>query len=192
MNLKSLVVASCLVVVASWPGGVVRAQQVGAPRGGQPGMRARMGGAAGAGALTPAELERWLDSYILLQAQETLKLTDAQFPRFVQRLKTLQETRRRNLQERRRLVNSLAPLLEATPVDEGEVRQRLKELHDFNIRSAEELRRAYDGIDEVLDPVQQARFRLFEEAAERRKIELLMRARQRGGQQGQPGPAGIR
>jgi Spy/CpxP family protein refolding chaperone len=192
MYLKSLMVAGCLVVFASWPGGVVSAQPPGAQRGGQPGMRAGMRGGAGAGALTPAELERWLDSYILLQAQETLKLTDAQFPRFVQRLKTLQETRRRNLQARRQLINSLAPLLQATPVDESQVRERLKELRELNARSAEELQKAYDGVDEVLDPAQQARFRLFEEAAERRKIELLMRARQRGGQQGQPGPAGIR
>lgn len=151
-------------------------------------MRAGMG----AGALTPAELERWLDSYILLQAQETLTLTDAQFPKFLQRLKTLQETRRRNLQARRQLVNSLGPLLKATPVDDAQVRERLKELHDLTARSADELQKAYDGIDEVLDPTQQARFRLFEQAAERRKIELLMRARQRGGQQGQAGPAGIR
>jgi Spy/CpxP family protein refolding chaperone len=192
MNLRSFVVAGCFVIVALWSGGLARAQQAGAQRGGQPGMRAGMRGAAGAGALTPAELERWLDSYILLQAQETLKLTDAQFPQFVQRLKALQETRRRNLQARRQMINSLGPLLKATPVDQAQVRERLKQLHDLNIRSAEELQRAYDGIDEVLDAAQQARFRLFEEAAERRKIELLMRARLRGGQQGQPEPSGIR
>ena len=60
------------------------------PRSGTEGRDAWRGG--GAGQMTPAELERWLDSYVLLQAQETLKLTDAQFPRFVQRLKALQET----------------------------------------------------------------------------------------------------
>jgi hypothetical protein len=46
-------------------------------------------------------------------------------------------------------------------------------------RSAVELRRAYDALDEVLDVPQQARFRMFEEMIERRKLDLLMRARQR-------------
>jgi hypothetical protein len=45
-------------------------------------------------------------------------------------------------------------------------------------QSAAELRRAYDGIDEVLDVRQQARFRVFEEQIERRKLDLISRARQ--------------
>ena len=40
------------------------------------------------------------------------------------------------------------------------------------------MRKAYDAIDEVLDVFQQARFRVFEEQIERRKLELIMRARQ--------------
>jgi hypothetical protein len=34
-------------------------------------------------------------------------------------------------------------------------------------------------VDEVLDVRQQARFRMFEDMIERRKLDLLMRARQR-------------
>ena len=44
----------------------------------------------------------------------------------------------------------------------------------------------YDALDEVLDARQQARFRIFEERLEARKLDLLMRARQgaaRGGRQ---------
>lgn len=202
MNLKPLVLAGSLVMAWSWPVAFASAQQAGTqggvrqgrgPQGaGRAGMQGGMRAGAGAGALTPAELERWLDSYVLLQAQETLKLTDAQFPRFVQRLKALQATRRQNLQARRQLVNSLGPLLKATPVDDAQLRERLKALRELNARSAEELQKAYDGIDDVLDVTQQARFRLFEEVAERRKIELLMRARQRGGQPGQPVPSAVR
>lgn len=202
MNLKPLVLAASLVMAWSWPGALASAQQAGVQGGvrqgrgqqgaGRAGMQGGMRAGAGAGALTPAELERWLDSYVLLQAQETLKLTDAQFPRFVQRLQALQATRRQNLQARRQLVNSLGPLLKATPIDEAQLRERLKALRELNARSAEELQKAYDGIDDVLDVTQQARFRLFEEAAERRKIELLMRARQRGGQPGQPVPSAVR
>ncbi len=40
------------------------------------------------------------------------------------------------------------------------------------------MRDALTGVDEVLDVRQQLRFRLFEEQMERRKVELLMRARQ--------------
>jgi hypothetical protein len=45
-------------------------------------------------------------------------------------------------------------------------------------RTSAEVRKAYDSIDQVLDVRQQANFRLFEEMMERRKIELVTRARQ--------------
>ena len=51
-------------------------------------------------------------------------------------------------------------------------------LQEIESRTAAELRKAYTDLDEVLDVRQQARFRVFEEQVERRKIELLMRARQ--------------
>jgi len=50
------------------------------------------------------------------------------------------------------------------------------------------LRKGYSSVDEVLDLRQQARFRVFEERIERRKLELLMRARQQNRpNQRQPG-----
>ena len=50
------------------------------------------------------------------------------------------------------------------------------------------MRKAYNALDEVLDVRQQARFRVFEEQIERRKIELLMRARQQNRLSNQQGP----
>jgi len=50
------------------------------------------------------------------------------------------------------------------------------------------MRKAYNALDEVLDVRQQARFRVFEEQIERRKIELLMRARQQNRLNNQQGP----
>jgi hypothetical protein len=141
------------------------------------------GGARGAGPnapiLTPVELERWFDSYVLLQAQDTLKLTDAQFARALPPLKGLQAVRRRHTQARRQLLNAMNGLLKATPLDEAALRDRLKGLRDLEARSRDEIQKAYDALDEVLDSTQQARFRLFEEQVERRKIDLLMKARQR-------------
>jgi hypothetical protein len=58
------------------------------------------------------------------------------------------------------------------------LRDRLKALADEDVRAAAELRQALDGVDAVLDVRQQARFRLFEERMEARKLELLLKARQ--------------
>ena len=145
----------------------------------------RRGGAAEAGnppVLSAAELERWFDSYVLLQAQDTLKLTDAQFARALPPLKALQAGRRKNLQARRQTINAMGALLKATPVDEAALQERLKSLRDLDVKSSDEIRRAYEALDAVLDTTQQARFRLFEEQVERRKIDLLTRARQRASQ----------
>ena len=54
----------------------------------------------------------------------------------------------------------------------------MKALQDIDARTEADIRKAYEGVDSVLDVRQQARFRLFEEQMERRKLELLMRARQ--------------
>jgi hypothetical protein len=190
MKLRTLIVAGGLVVAACVSGDLARAQQGPPPGGRQQGPRAGL--RAGAPAITPGELERWLDAYVALQAQETLKLTDVQYPKFLQRLKAMQDTRRRNLQERRQILVALGTLMNSAPVDEPAVRERLKALHEHDLRAAAALQQARDAIDEVLDVQQQARFRLFEEAAERRKIDLLMTARQRAGGRGQQAPAPVK
>jgi hypothetical protein len=131
--------------------------------------------------MNPAEVMRILDGYALVQAQESLQLSEAQYGRFVTRLKNLQDVRRRNLQARHRIVQELrrlaGPQAPAKP-DDNSVRQQLKALRDHEERAAGEIRTAYDALDEVLDARQQARFRLFEERLELRKMDLLMRARQ--------------
>jgi hypothetical protein len=72
------------------------------------------------------------------------------------------------------------------PVDEGMVKERLKALDDLDARANGDIQQQRSAIDQVLSPTQQARFRLFEETMERRKIELLMRARQGRGRQNLP------
>lgn len=134
------------------------------------------------GALSPGEVVAMLDAYAVVQAQEALQLNDSQYAPFVTRLKKLQEGRRRNQQAHNQIIQQLRRLAgpQATaPVDEAAIRERLKALHELDDRSALELRRAYDAVDEVLDVRQQARFRMFEDMIERRKLDLLMRARQR-------------
>jgi hypothetical protein len=79
--------------------------------------------------------------------------------------------------QRGRMLQELRRLSQAGGQDEA-LRTQLKALNDLEARVAGEVRQALDGVDQVLDLRQQARFRLFEEQMERRKVELLMRARQ--------------
>ena len=126
-----------------------------------------------------AELQRLFDAYTVMQVQEALQLDDAQFGQFLPRLRALQDTRRRNEQARVRLVAELARMTAPTAQagDEAVVRERLRALQELESRSAAELRRAYDTIDQQLDVRRQARFRVFEQNMERRKLDLMMRAR---------------
>jgi hypothetical protein len=128
-----------------------------------------------------AEVQRLFDAYTLAQAQDALKLTDAQYPEFVARMKALQDVRHRNQQARFRLLRQIARLTSGGDKgNEGDLRGRLNELREHDARAAAELEKAYAALDEVLDTRQQARFRLFEESIERKKFDLLARARQRG------------
>ena len=134
----------------------------------------------GAGVLSPGAVVAMLDTYAIVQAQDALQLTDTQYAPFVGRLKKLQETRRKNQQAHNQIVQELRRLTRqaSLPADEAVIRERLKALRELDDRSVLELRHAYDALDEVLDVRQQARFRIFEEQIERRKLDLLMRARQ--------------
>jgi hypothetical protein len=127
-------------------------------------------------------VQQLFDAMLVMQAQEALSLSEPQYARFLTRLRVLQDTRRRNQQERARLLNELQRLTNArrdgATISEGDLKQRLTALQEVEARSAADMRKAYDGIDEVLDVYQQARFRVFEEQIERRKLELIMRARQ--------------
>jgi Spy/CpxP family protein refolding chaperone len=135
-------------------------------------------GDAEARGVSPAEIQRMFDSYALIQAQDQLKITDEKFPQFLTRFKALQDTRRRNMTERFRLVQDLRRLTNDPQRDEAQMRDRLKALDDLDARAASELVKAYEAINQVLDIYQQAKFRVFEENMENRKLALVMRARQ--------------
>jgi hypothetical protein len=131
--------------------------------------------------MTPGEIQKLFDAYLVMEAQQALALSDEQYAPFLTRLRVLQETRRRNQQERNRLMGELQRLTnprQAARADDAVLKERLSTLQELESRTAAELRKAYTSIDEVLDLRQQARFRIFEEQIERRKIELLLRARQ--------------
>jgi Spy/CpxP family protein refolding chaperone len=124
--------------------------------------------------LGPLEIQDQMDGYALVQGQTVLQLTDEQTPNFVARYVTLQRLRRRYNQERNRMMREMRPLLQnAGAGNEEALVERLKALDDLNVRSVDEIRKAHTNLDAVLNPVQRARFRFFEEELERKKIELL-------------------
>jgi hypothetical protein len=129
--------------------------------------------------VSPAEVQRLMDAYALMQAQDQLKISDEQFSQFLSRYKALQDIRRKALQEHARLVNEMRRILNGGgATDDAGLTERLKAINDLDARSAADLQKAYDAIDHILDVRQQAKFRVFEENMERRKLEFVTRARQ--------------
>jgi hypothetical protein len=139
------------------------------------------------------EIQRMLDGYELMQAHERLQLSEDQFSRFLPRLKVLQDVRRRAQMQRNRIIQELRRTARdrADAADEARIREQIRALDDHDARSAAEIRQAKEAVDQTLDPHQQARFRIFEEMMEQRKIELLMRARQGDRPQNRPQPPPI-
>ena len=141
----------------------------------------------------PAELAAMLDAYTVVQAQNALQLSDAQYGPFVTRLRRLQENRRRNNQIRNRLLQELRTMTAPNAVaDENAMREKLRALREHNQQTAATLQRDSEAVDEVLDVRQQVRFRLLEERLERQKLDLLMRSRRRATPPPTPPAAGGR
>ena len=128
--------------------------------------------------VSPGEIQRLFDAYVIMQAQQELELSDEQYPKFLAKVKALQAARQKGLADRARVLQDLRRLDNAQSLDENQARTQLRALADIEARTANDVRDALNGIDEVLDTRQRLRFRIFEEQMERRKVDLLLRARQ--------------
>jgi hypothetical protein len=162
----------CLVLLLA--GGAVYAQQPPNPEAAPP--------------FAPGEVQKLLDGYALYQSQEFLALNDAQFTAFLPKLRALQDVRRRNEQERLRLLQELRRMTngKAAQFPENELRDRVRALRELETRAVADTQRAIDAVDQTLDARQQARFRVFEQEIEQRKLQLLMRARQQANRANRP------
>jgi hypothetical protein len=183
--MKVTILSLLLIATCAWP--VAAGAEQAPPPDFQPQNPPRQGGGGGPlpgldnGDMTPGEIQKLFDAYMVMEVQRALDLNDQQYPQFLVRLRTLQETRRRYQQERNQLMGQLQRLSNprnATRTDDAQIKERITLLQELESRNAAEMRKAYNGVDELLNVMQQARFRVFEESIERRKIELLMRARQ--------------
>jgi len=166
---RMMVVAVLIAVTTTMAPGFARGQ-------------ARQGGAGAAAAdeptVTPFELQKLFDSYALVQAQQFLGISDEQYSRFLPRFMALQTARRQALQQRTKVLNEIRRLANDTQSADEQVKNAIKQLQDLDERSVGDVRKASDAVDQVLDLRQQAKFRIFEEQMERRKLELVTRARQ--------------
>jgi hypothetical protein len=141
-------------------------------------------------AVSPQEFDQLFNSFVAMQAQQELQLSDDQYGQFVVRLRALQDARRRAQNQRNRVFGELRRLVQAgargggAPADESLIKDQLKSLEDVDTRSAAEIKQAQANLDQLLDVRQQARFRLLEERVERQKVDLLTRVRQGAGRQG--------
>ncbi len=129
-----------------------------------------------------------LDQYAMVQAQRTLELSEPQYAQFVPLLRELQQLKRRNFQARNRLLQELRRQVRGrggqAGSDDESLSATLEKLREIEERAASELKAAYGALDAVMTPRQRARFRLFEEQIEARKLELLLNARARAARGG--------
>lgn len=172
MNLRSILLTGVITVLSA-------ASAVAGQRQLPPGAPPRLPGPP-EGAISAMQVQRWFEAFTVLQAQEALQLSEAQYGPFVTRLKALQDVRRRHQLARNQIMGDLRRLNNPQngSNDEGALTDRLRSLRDEDDRAAAELKKAYEGVDESLDVRQQARFRIFEERMEQQKLELLMKTRQ--------------
>lgn len=132
--------------------------------------------------MTPAEVVRLFDAYAVVQAQEALGLDTDRYATFVAQYRALLEARRRHQEARLRILAELARLTRAPrrQPSENVLRERLKALDEQEAQGSASIRAALDQVEQGLSVAERARFRVFEEQMERRKLRLLGRARQPG------------
>lgn len=129
--------------------------------------------------LTPRQVQAEFDKYAIDQAQDALQLSDEQYPRFVQHVRTLQQVRRQTRAQRAQLLMQMTMLLRTRPsVEDGRIAVATKAVDDHERQALADIQKAYGAVDEVLTPRQRARFRVLEDQLEQKKLDMLFRARQ--------------
>ena len=139
--------------------------------------------------LTPIEVVRLFDAYAVVQAQEALGLETERYGTFVAHYRALLDARRRHQEARVRAIAELARLTHprGRVADDQVLRDKLRALDELDAKGTGDVRAAQVALEQSLTVLQQARFRVFEEQMERRKLQLLARARQPGPGRRAPG-----
>jgi hypothetical protein len=125
-------------------------------------------------------VEDLLEGMEISNADKFLQVDNQHYGDFIQRLRNLQKMRRQHQNQRQRLVMELRRMTNQPGVEDALLEAPTKRLDDFDKQSFQDLQTAYAQIDEVLNVRQRARFRLFEEQMEQRKLEILTRVLKSG------------
>jgi Spy/CpxP family protein refolding chaperone len=131
------------------------------------------------GARQRGEAFKMVDAYIVSNLQESVGLSDEQFARILPLVKRLQNDRRELAQRRGRALAEMRRVLESGTATEARVLDLLKDVKAVESTQHETIRHDMDAIDQVLTPIQQAKFRLLEGEVER-KIRSLMEGLREG------------
>jgi hypothetical protein len=114
------------------------------------------------------EAFRMIEAYLVSNLQEGLGLNDQQFARVLPLVTRLQRDRREAGQRRVKALQELNRVMKAGGATEARVSDLLREVKAAEVEGPATIRRDMDAIDAVLDPVQQAKYRLLEVEVERK------------------------
>ena len=114
------------------------------------------------------EAFRMVDAYVVSNLQESLGLNDEQFAKAIPLVKKLQHDRRDYLMERGRMVREMRRLLRQGGPVETQVLDLLKQVKTLDVEGPERTRRNLEALDGLLNPIQQAKYRVLEGEVEQR------------------------
>jgi hypothetical protein len=126
------------------------------------------------------EAFRMIEAYLVSNLQEGLGLSDDQFTRVLPLIKRLQRDRREAGQRRMRALQELNRVMQAGGATEARVTDLLREVKAAEVEGPAAIRRDMDAVDAVLNPVQQAKYRLLEVEVERKLRGLMTEMRNQG------------
>ena len=192
---KGTLVAACVAMALAGPARAQAWGQVLPGKGVQQGARGPLGppqappkGQVGTDPIAPNEVQAMFDTMLIMDAEKFMVLTPEQFPMFVQRVRKLQDVRIQQIRKHNRAFGELRAMSgpQNPRPDEAAIDAKLKELDAIEVEAANGRAKAMEALDQMLSPLQRARFRLLEDGIEKKKIDFINKVRQpgRGGDEG--------
>jgi Spy/CpxP family protein refolding chaperone len=123
---------------------------------------------------------KMVKAYILSNLQERLDLTDQQYEKLFPLVNRLYDNRHKLARKKGETLREMSRLLRRGQATEEQLEALVKELKEVEAEERATATRDEAAIDAVLDPVQQAKIRVYRLEVERRIRELAGRRRQGG------------
>ena len=123
---------------------------------------------------------KMVKAYILSNLQERLDLTDQQYEALFPLVNRLYDNRHELARKKGETLREMARLLHRGQATEAQLEGLLKELKEVEAEEHATATNDLAAIEAVLDPIQQAKYRVYQVEVERRIRELMGRRRQGG------------